>query len=508
MPALSRWQRGLALCATIIASSMGFIDGTIVHIALPSIQRDLGAPFASLQWIANSYLLALCALLVISGALGDRFGPRRVFLLGIAGFTLASAACAIAPSANWLIAARSVQGIAAALMLPQSLSIIARLYPPEKRGRAIGIWSAAASASAAAGPVIGGVLVDSAGWPFAFWINLPLGIIAFALTLTAVPRGSERKPVALDWPGATLLTLALAALVFATINLSLYPAASRFVWPGWFVGVLGLIAFALWERRATAPILPAHFLANREFVLLNAYCLFVFTAFASLLFLVPYVMIASLQMSASQAALNMLPLGICISLMARPVGGWADRVGYRKPLIIGALGIAIATASACLLVILRTPWSGAAVITALGISAGAMVSPLTTGVLNSVDTEESGLASGINHAVTRIGNLIAVALFGALLTLRYKHHLDSSLIDHVSSTTDRARIAPVVQGATDALALSDLSALPDALQGAARVTMQHALDAAFIDVMLVASVFALAAAACATGLDRQRQHGA
>ncbi|MEM7376192.1 MAG: MFS transporter, partial [Pseudomonadota bacterium] len=174
MTALTRWQRGLALSATIIASSMGFIDGTIVHIALPSIQRDLGANFAALQWIANAYLLAVCALLVISGALGDRYGPRRVFLFGIAGFTLASAACAAAPDSSGLIAARTAQGVFAALMLPQSLSIIARLYPPERRGRAVGIWSAAASASAAAGPVIGGFLVDTGGWPYAFWVNIPL----------------------------------------------------------------------------------------------------------------------------------------------------------------------------------------------------------------------------------------------------------------------------------------------------------------------------------------------
>ncbi|MEM9601605.1 MAG: MFS transporter [Pseudomonadota bacterium] len=500
MTVLTRWQRGLALSATIIASSMGFIDGTIVHIALPSIQRDLGASFAALQWIANAYLLAVCALLVISGALGDRYGPRRVFLFGIAGFTAASAACAAAPDSSWLIAARTAQGVFAALMLPQSLSIIARLYPPEQRGRAVGIWSAAASASAAAGPVIGGFLVDTGGWPYAFWVNIPLGILAVALTVYAVPRGNERKPVPLDWPGASLLTLALAALVFATINVSLHPVASHLVWPGWLAGALGLFAFVAWERRAVAPILPAHFLANREFVLLNAYCLFVFTAFMSLLFLVPYVMVTSLGLSASQAALNMLPLGICISLMARPVGVWADRVGYRTPMIVGAVGIAIATASACLLVLLRTPWSGAIVITALGVAAGAMVTPLTTGVLNSVDTEESGLASGINHAVTRIGNLFAVALFGALLALRYRHHLDTALVDQVPDADARAQIAPVVRGAADTLTQADLGALPTVLHPPARAALGQALDSAFIDVMLIASLFALVAAGCAAGL--------
>ncbi|MEM6988314.1 MAG: MFS transporter, partial [Pseudomonadota bacterium] len=267
---------------------------------------------------------------------------------------------------------------------------------------------------------------------------------------------------------------------------------------------LGMLAFAAWERRAVAPILPSHFLTNREFLLLNGYCLFVFTAFMSLLFLVPYVMVTSLGYSASQAALNMLPLGICISLMARPVGAWADRVGYRTPMIVGAVGIALATASACLLVFLRTPWAGAVVITGLGIAAGAMVTPLTTGVLNSVDTEESGLASGINHAVTRIGNLFAVALFGALLALRYRHHLDGALAEHVTDASIRAQIDPLVRSAADTLAQADLSAVPTAWQTAAQSALTHALDAAFIDVMLIASVFALVAAACAAGL---RHHG-
>ncbi|MEM7259316.1 MAG: MFS transporter, partial [Pseudomonadota bacterium] len=215
-----RVQRGLALTATIIASSMGFIDSTIVHIALPSIQQDLDTSFASLQWIANIYLLALCALMVISGALGDRYGPRRLFIIGIVGFTLASAACAAATSSHALIVARMLQGIGAALMLPQALSIIARLYPPDRRGKAVGMWSMSAAAAAAAGPVVGGLLVDNGGWPYAFWVNLPLGVIALVLTVYAVPRGNQRTQVPLDWPGSTLLVCGLGAFVFGTINLS------------------------------------------------------------------------------------------------------------------------------------------------------------------------------------------------------------------------------------------------------------------------------------------------
>jgi len=312
---MTKYQRGVALAATIIASSMGFIDGTVVHIALPAIQRDLGANFASLQWIANSYLLALCALLVLSGALGDRYGPRRLFLCGIAVFTLSSAACAASPDSTWLVIARSFQGIGAALMLPQSLSIIARLYPRSQRGRAIGIWSTFASASAAAGPVIGGFLVDNGGWPYAFWVNLPLGFLAFCLTLFAVPAGNERTQLSqdepqrrpLDWPGSTLLVLGLGAAVFATINLSLYSVFSFYVWPGWVIGICSLAIFIWWEQRAPAPVLPAHFVANREFVLLNLYCLAIFAAFAAMIFLVPYVLITSLGLSASMAALNILP---------------------------------------------------------------------------------------------------------------------------------------------------------------------------------------------------------
>lgn len=498
---MSKFKRRVALAATILASSMGFIDGTIVHIALPDIQRDLGASFAALQWIANAYLLALCALLVVSGALGDRYGPRRLFLIGILGFTLSSAACAAATDATWLIIARSLQGIAAALMLPQSLSIIARLYPPEHRGRAVGIWSAAASASAAAGPVIGGFLVDNGGWEYAFWVNIPLGTVALMLTLYAVPRGNERSMVTLDWQGAALLILALGAAVFAIINWSVYSISSIYVWPGWLIGLIALGLFIWWEHRAPAPILPSHFLANREFVLLNLYCLTVFAAFAAMMFLVPYQLITSLELSASAAALNVLPLGICISLMARPVGAWADRIGYRTPMIYGALGIAIATALSAILVWLRTPWSGAVVMTALGLSAGLMVTPLTTGVLNSVNTNESGLASGINHAVTRIGNLLSIALFGAVLVLRYRHHLSDQLTLHFKDSDAFAMIETVVHNSANTLAQTDLTELPVSLHEPVQAVLTVALDNAFVEVMLAASLCAVVAAYCAMKLD-------
>jgi len=500
---MTKFKRGLALAATTIASSMGFIDGTVVHIALPSIQRDLDASFASLQWIANVYLLALCALLVISGALGDRYGPRRVFLYGIAGFTLSSAACAAAPDSHWLVIFRAFQGIGAALMLPQSLSIIARLYPPSQRGKAVGVWSAAASASAAAGPVIGGFLVDNGGWPYAFWVNLPLGLIAFGLTLYAVPRGSQRKDVPLDWPGSTLLVLGLGAVVFATINLSIHPVLSAYVWPGWLIGLSLLALFFGWESRAAAPVLPKRLIDNREFVLLNLYCLTVFAAFSAMMFLVPYLLITSLGLSASVAALNILPLGVCISLMARPVGGWADRVGYRIPMILGAVGITIATASACFIVWSRAPWSGAVVMTALGLSAGLMVTPLTTGVLNSVDTEDSGLASGINHAVTRIGNLMSIAIFGALLVLLSRYHLNQDLMDSFSDADVLMQVEPVINSAVASLAQADLSALPFDLQAPAQMALTQALDSAFIRVMLLASLMGLLAVWSASKLTEQ-----
>ncbi len=496
---MTKLQRGIALAATILASSMGFIDGTIVHIVLPTIQADFGASFAELQWIANAYLLALCALLVISGALGDRYGPRRVFLLGITGFVISSAACAAAPDSHWLITARLVQGISAALMLPQSLSIIARLYPPEKRGRAVGIWSAAASASAAAGPVIGGLLVDYGGWQYAFWVNIPVGLLALFFTHYAVPRGNEQKRVALDWQGCALLAIGLGAVVFGIINLSLFSLESLYVWPYWLAGLAALCLFVVWERVTVAPVLPAHFIANREFVLLNLYCLGVFAAFAAMMFLVPYLMITSLGLSASLAALNMIPLGIFISLMAGPVGSWADRVGYRTPLIIGAIGIACAAASAGLIIWWRTPWSGAVVMAFLGIAAGLMVTPLTTGVLNSVSTEESGLASGINHAVTRIGNLFSIALAGAVLALRYKHHLTSTLKDRINSD-DLAIVEPIAYRAVENLAQADLSDLPEHLQQQAKLALTGALDIAFVEVMLIASLCSLVAAFSATKL--------
>jgi len=445
---------------------------------------------------------------VISGAIGDRYGPRRIFLVGIVVFTLSSALCAAATSSAWLIVARTVQGVGAALMLPQSLSIIARLYEPKDRGKAVGIWSAASSASAAAGPVIGGFLVDNGGWPFAFWVNLPMGMFAFFLTLKAVPKGSDRKTVPLDWPGSALLAVGLGALVFGIINLSLFSVSSIWVWPACALGVFGLVAFVAWEKRAPAPVLPAHFLANREFVLLNAYCLSIFSAFAGVMFLIPYILITSLELSASIVALNIVPLGVCISLLARPVGGWADRVGYRTPMLYGAVGIAGATILACSVVWLRTPWAGALVMAAMGVAAGLMVTPLTTGVLNSVATQESGLASGINHAVSRMGNLLSIALFGALLAVRYRQHLNASLTDVIEDENELAVVLAEVNRNTNDLSQADLSMLPTSIQVPVRSSMTAALDHAFVEVMLGVSLCAVIAVFCAAKLSvRHSRHG-
>jgi len=352
------------------------------------------------------------------------------------------------------------------------------------------------------GPVVGGFLVENGGWQYAFWVNLPLGVIAFLLTLYAVPRANQRKQVPLDWQGSVLLVLGLGAFVFATINLSLYPLSSLLVWPGWLLGALVMLCFVWWEKRAPGPVMPARLVKNREFILLNAYCITVFVSFAAVMFLVPYVLISSLGLSASTAALNMLPLGVCISLMARPVGAWADRVGYRTPMIYGALGIALATMSACALVWLRTPWSGAIVTTLLGCTAGLMVTPLTTGVLNSVDTEDSGLASGINHAVSRVGNLIAIAVCGAALALRYQAHFHNN-IDRVAQSDATVRqIEPLIQQAADKLGQFDLISLPEDLHIPVQQLVTTSLDRAFVEVMLAASLFALLAALSASALRR------
>lgn len=421
-------DRPAVLAATILASSMAFIDANVVHIALPAIQADLDALFPHLQWIVNAYTLMLGSLLLAGGSLGDQTGRRRVFVIGIGLFTAASVACALAPSVQALIASRVVQGIGAALLVPQSLAIIAASFPRSARGGAIGTWAAFSALTTSAAPAVGGILLDAASWRAVFWINVPLAIIALYLTFRRVPesRAAERERV--DWLGAGLATLGLGALTYALTRWPSADSLSVELIVALAVGLGAASLFVLVERRVRAPLVPPEMFRSAEFSGLNVVTLLLYAALTGALFLLPYNLIQVQGYTATETGLALAPLGVVIGALSRRSGQMADRIGPRPQLILGPLLVAIGCAG------LAVPGIGGGyfatffapvIIIALGM--GVAVSPLTTAVMNAVPDERSGAASGVNNAASRVAGLLAVALSGALATSVFGGALEDRL---------------------------------------------------------------------------------
>ena len=407
----------LLLTTCILASSLAFVDGSVVNVGLPSMGRSLHADAADLQWIINAYLLPLTALLLLGGALGDRFGRRPMLLFGMALFTAGSATCAMAMNLAWLLTARAAQGIGAALLLPNSLAILGGAFSGEARGRAVGTWSAASAIAGAVGPVVGGGLIDLFGWRAMFLINLPLALAAIGLGLVVVhdpPGNAGDSP--LDWSGALLATGSLSALIWG-----LTLGAGRAGWSGPVAAAM-LLAVALfgaflgveWRRGASAMMPLALFEAS-TFVGLTLQTLLLYGALGALLVLVPYVLIEGAGYTATAAGAAVLPFPLVIAVMSPWMGGIAERVGPRKPLTLGSLVVA-AGFVALLRVRPHVSYATEVLPAILLISLGmaATVAPLTTAVLGSVDARHTGSASGLNSAVARAGGLIATALLGGV----------------------------------------------------------------------------------------------
>jgi EmrB/QacA subfamily drug resistance transporter len=408
-------SRPWVLAVTILASAMAFIDGSVVTIALPVVGRELGAGLAALQWVVNGYTLFLGALILVGGAAGDRFGRRRLFLTGTALFALASVACALAPGTRALIAARAVQGVGAALMVPQSLAIIAASFPPELRGRAIGTWAGASALTTALGPAVGGFFVDSFGWRAAFWINLPLAVAVLALTRAHVPESRAPAAGPLDWPG-TALAVAAAALLTLGLTALAEPGRGAVAAGLLAAGVAAAAGFAAVERRAAAPLVPLGLFGSRAFKGANLLTLFLYGALSGVLFLVPFELIGRRGLGAAGVGLVLLPLGLVIGVLARPAGALADRLGVRPFLVVGSALVGVAAAW------LATSLPGlvlgmVAPLLTLALGMALVVAPLTTAVMNAAPDAMAGAASGINNAASRLAGLFAVALVGAVAGL-------------------------------------------------------------------------------------------
>jgi len=408
-------SRPWVLVVTILASAMAFIDGSVVTIAIPVMQRELGAGLPALQWVVNGYTLFLGALILVGGAAGDRFGRLRLFLIGTGVFALASLGCALAPGVEALIAARVVQGIGAALMVPQSLAIISAAFPPELRGRAIGTWAGASAITTALGPAVGGFLVDSFGWRAAFWINLPLAVAVVALARAHVPESRSPSAGPLDLGGGAL---AVAAAALLTLGLTALAEPGRGIAAAGFVvaGAAAAAGFVAVERRAAAPLVPLGLFASRAFSGANLMTLFLYGALSGALFLLPFELIGRRDIGPTGVGLVLLPLGLVIGLLARPAGSLSDRLGVRPFLVAGS---ALVAASAAWLAANLPGLAGGIVapIVLLAFGMALVVAPLTTAVMNAAPDALAGAASGVNNAASRLAGLFAVALTSAVAVL-------------------------------------------------------------------------------------------
>jgi EmrB/QacA subfamily drug resistance transporter len=407
----------LVLCTSILASSLAFIDGSVVNVGLAAIGRDLAGGGADLSWVVNGYLLPLSSLLLLGGAAGDRYGRKRVLLAGIALFALASLLCAFAPGLWLLVAGRVLQGTGAAMLLPNSLAILGATFQGDKRGRAIGIWAAAGAAAGAIGPLLGGWLIDTVDWRAIFWINLPVAALALLMGWRWVPAADSGKPVALDPGGAALASIGLGCVTWGLADASAEKQMTLASGAALAAGVLILLAFLWTERRAgERAMLPLKLFGSSSFSGLNLMTFLLYGALGALLLLVPYVLIQALQYSAKQAGAALLPFPIVLAIGSPLMGKLAGRHGSRLPLSIGALVV-----SAGFLLATRIGAGGyattvlpAILVIALGMAC--VAAPLTTAVLSSVDASHTGIASGFNSAVARGGGLIATALLGVVLT--------------------------------------------------------------------------------------------
>jgi EmrB/QacA subfamily drug resistance transporter len=486
-------EKPWVLLATILASSIAYIDESVVNIALPAIESNLATSVAVIQWLVNAYTLCLSALLLIGGAAADHFGRRKMLMVGIIIFAAASLCCGIASSIAQLILARAMQGVGAALLIPCSLALIGASFDEEERGKAIGTWAGVSAITVAIGPLLGGWIVDHFSWRWIFLINPLVACPTIWIVYKRVPESHDPEARGgLDWMGALLALLGLAGVCFGLIAAPEFGLTDIRVIVALALGLLLLCAFIWLEGHTGAPILPLDLFRSRTFVAINLLTLLLYAALGGAFFFLPFALIQVGGYSAVLAGAAFLPFTVVMGLLSRWSGGLVDHVGARLPLTIGptisALGFGLLTLS----IGWGAYWAYLVSMTVLGLGMAISVAPLTTTVINAVPAHQIGVASGVNNAVASLAGLLAVAIFGAVALGIY----DRGLQHRLQASAASVELSRTIQDARGEFVTASASAMSTAVdRQLAEKIIRGALAESIKDIMLLAGILTLGAAA-------------
>ena len=482
-PVATPREKQLTLLAAVLGSSVVFLDATVTSVALPAIRGDLGGGLAGQQWVTNAYLLALSSLLLIGGSLGDVLGQKRVFLVGVAGFGLTSALCAVASSIPELCVFRSMQGVCAALVTPTALAVIIHVFAEDERARAIGTWTALSSIVGVIGPFIGGLLIAAGSWRLIFLLNAPLVLVTVTIARGVPESANAGIGGRLDFPGALLAALALSGVVFAVTE---EPARgwSTLVIGSLAAGILGATAFVAHEARARAPMLPLNLFRERNFTIGNLATLTAYLGLGGVIFLLPVFLQEVSGYSPVQAGLALLPVTSLMIVLSRRFGALADRIGSRVLISLGAL-----VAGCGLLLLARVDQRAdyvSEILPALlvfGLGLAMLVAPLTSTVLGAVEEDHAGVAAAVNTTLSRIAQLFAVAVLGAVVSLAFASRVDATLRQSATDPAGRQAISLAKRQPLGAASL-------EGVRPGERLLLRAAFDDAAVHAFRVADTIA------------------
>jgi EmrB/QacA subfamily drug resistance transporter len=462
---MGRW----VLAATILGASMAYIDGTAINVALPAFQEQLGATIVDVQWVIEIYSLFLASLILVGGALGDRYGRRLIYGIGIALFASSSIMCGLSQNVDQLIMFRAVQGLGGALLIPGSLAIITVFFDESERGKAIGTWSAFSAITTAVGPVLGGWLIENVSWRWIFFINIPIAVVVLSILFLRVPESKgETTDCKIDYWGGVLVTAGLGGLVYGSVESSNLGFGNPMVYIPLVLGAAALAAFVIVEGRVEAPMVPLRLFSSRTFSGANLVTLLMYAALGGAFFFLPFALIQIYGYTATETGASFLPIILLLFVTSRWAGGLVDMYGAKLPLIIGP---SVSAAGYILIILLGgegnyflTFFPGMVV---FGFGLGLSVAPLTTAVMNAVHVSLSGTASGINNSVSRVASLLAIAVLGIVILHAFNFHLDAAMDDNgipqeVRETFEDERIKlagaeiPVIVGGEMKLALEQM----------------------------------------------------